>query len=89
MSTHRTQAEDLSPEAEAVLIAAFRTMPGWRKIELLAAACRAARGWAVAGLRSRHPAADERELGLRLLAQRIDRATMITAFGFDPGAAPP
>jgi hypothetical protein len=36
------------------------------------------------GLRSRHPRASERELRMRLAAQRLGRPLMIAAFGWDP-----
>lgn len=41
-------------------------------------------GLALAGIRQRHGALDERELRLRLYALRLDREDMIRAFGWDP-----
>lgn len=39
---------------------------------------------ALAELRARFPADEERTLRLRLAARTYDRATMIAAFGWDP-----
>jgi hypothetical protein len=37
-----------------------------------------------AGIRTRHPAADEREVFLRAVATRLSRELMIRAYGWDP-----
>lgn len=37
-----------------------------------------------AGVRMQYPDADEREVFLRAAARRLDRATMIGAYGWDP-----
>jgi hypothetical protein len=39
---------------------------------------------ALAGLRQRHPGADDRELFLRLAAMRLGRETMVEVYGWDP-----
>jgi hypothetical protein len=39
---------------------------------------------ALAGIADRHPQADERERRLRLAALRLERDTMVNAFGWDP-----
>ncbi len=83
---YRTQSDDTSREAEEFLFAAYRKMTAQEKWDRVAALNGAAREFAMAGLRARHPKAPERELRLRLAAMRIDRETMIAAFGWDPAA---
>lgn len=39
---------------------------------------------AEAGIRLRHPGADEREVFLRRVARSLDRRTMISVYGWDP-----
>ena len=58
---------DTHPEIEALQIELLRTAPPWRKMEMLAALNSSARSLALAGLRQRHPQADEAQLR-RLLA---------------------
>jgi hypothetical protein len=43
-----------------------------------------ARALQLAGIRMRHPNADEREIRLRLASTWLDRDTMIKVFGWDP-----
>lgn len=42
---------------------------------------------AKAGVRLRHPNADEREVFLRAVASRLPRELMVRAYGWDPGVA--
>ncbi|WP_428263644.1 hypothetical protein [Haliangium sp.] len=81
---YKTQSPDTSEEAERLLFERYRTMEPWEKAQLAAELSRAVDQLALAGLRLRHPDADERELRMRLAATRIDRETMIQAFGWDP-----
>lgn len=81
---YRTQSEDTSPEVQKIIIEGLRKMSVARKLELIAAATRAVQEWALVGVRSRHPRATDRENMLRLASQRLDRATMIAVFGWDP-----
>ncbi|MDZ4159396.1 MAG: hypothetical protein U1B80_06360 [Anaerolineaceae bacterium] len=57
---------DTQPEMEALQIELLRAAPTWRKLEMLAQLNAAARIFALAGLRQRHPRADEEELKRRL-----------------------
>lgn len=68
--TMTTLSRDTSPEAEAVMLGILREMPAWRRLELLEDACEAACSLARAGLRRRHPDADEGEIE-RLLADLL------------------
>lgn len=57
---------DTHPDMEALQIRLLREVPGWRKMQMLAAMNTAARKLALAGLRRRHPNAEEAELRRRL-----------------------
>ena len=82
--TVRPQALDTAPEIEQRQIEAWRRMQPWEKLRIVAELMRATDELAVAGIRERHPNATPREIQLRLGALRIDRESMIRAFGWDP-----
>lgn len=77
---------DTDPRALQVFLEAHRRMtPG----EKFAAVCRLtefAMKLAESGERQRHPDASDREIFLRAAARRLDRQTMIAAYGWDPEA---
>lgn len=81
---YQTQSVDTSPEAEQVLIEAYRRMPPWEKARRLTEIIRACERLALAGIRERYPHASEREVRLRLAALRLDRETMVRVFRWDP-----
>lgn len=83
---YRTQSPDTSREAEELLFAAYRRMTPAEKWSRVGDLNRAAREFALGGLRREYPEATERELRLRLAARYLDRGTMIAAFGWDPEA---
>lgn len=62
----------------------YRQMEPWEKMRMVLDMNLSVETLALAGLRLRHPDASERELRLRLAAMRLDRETMIRAFGWDP-----
>ena len=66
LPTWREMNRDTTPEAEEILIRLWRETPGWRKIEMLEDLNRTVRILAVAGLRRRHPDADDAEIHRRL-----------------------
>lgn len=76
---------DTSPEIRQKLTEAQRRMtPGGRLMRVFELN-RAAETMALAGIRQRHGAhLSAREESLRLAALRLDRETMIEAFGWDP-----
>jgi hypothetical protein len=80
----RTQSRDTSAEIEARQIAVWRSMSAAEKLALVSELTAAAEELARAGIRARHPDADEREIALRLAALRLDRETMVRLFGWDP-----
>jgi hypothetical protein len=61
-----TLASDTNPDAEQVQIRIWRTMPAWRKLELVAQMDATVRGLALTGLRQRYPNASAAELARRL-----------------------
>lgn len=65
-----TLARDTEPAAEMALIAVMKTLPAWRKLELLDDACEMTRALVLAGLRRRFPGISEKELH-RLLMDRL------------------
>ncbi len=71
--SYRTQSADTSVDAERILFERMRQLEPWQKADLLRALNRSARELALAGLRSRHPGADEAELRLLLAEQYIGR----------------
>jgi hypothetical protein len=65
--------DDTSGKAEDLQIQAWRRLSTIEVAELVAGATRATRALALAGLRSRYPAASERELVVRLAAITLGR----------------
>lgn len=70
---YRTQSPDTSLDAERILIEAYRRVPSWEKVRRVSEMARACAEFARAGIRSRHPAATKREVGLCLAALRFSR----------------
>ena len=66
------------------MVEAYRRMTPAQKLRRVHELTRATRQLARARLREEHPVASERELTLRIAALRLDRTTMIRAFGWDP-----
>ncbi len=71
---------DTSPEAWALMEAAYRRMTPAERIERAAALTVLAHSFALAEIRRRHPDEDERTHRLRLAARYIDGETMKAAF---------
>jgi hypothetical protein len=66
-------AHDTTMDSESRQLAAFRRLSSVEKAELVATTTRAVLDLALAGIRLRHPGADERECFLRLAAIRLGR----------------
>lgn len=81
---YRTQSSDTSLEVERLLIEAYRRMPPWEKAGRVREMADALEALALAGIAARHPQATEHERRLRSAALRLDRETMMCAFGWDP-----
>jgi hypothetical protein len=83
-SEYRTQSADTAIDVELVLIEAYRRMPSWEKARRVGEMVQTVETLALAGIADRHPESTERERRLRLAALRLDRDTMVRAFGWDP-----
>ncbi len=83
-SGYRPQSADTDEATERCLFARLRTLPPWRKAEMLSASTRAASELAMAGVRLRHPAALSGELRKRFAALVLGRDAAMALFGWDP-----
>jgi len=73
-------SDDTSAEVERQQIEIWRRMHPSEKAGLMAAASRSVRTLALAGLRSRHPAASEREIIARFAALTLGRPLAVKAY---------
>ena len=78
------QSLDTSPEMDRRLFDRLHDMTAAQKIRHLDAAIHFVEEIAMAGIRVRHPSASPEGVRLRLIAQRLDRATMVRVYGWDP-----
>ena len=81
---YRTQSPDTDPGIEARLFDRYRRMSAVEKLAHVGGLGHMAEQLALGGLRTRYPDATEEENRLRLLSRRVDRATMIRLYGWDP-----
>ncbi len=81
---YRTQSPDTSIEAERFQIARLREMTIGERFLLLRSLILFNDSVSRAGIRLRYPEADEREVGLRAAALRLDAQTMRDVYGWDP-----
>ena len=81
---YRPQSPDTDAAAERYLFDRLRSLPPWRKAEMLSASTKAAYGLAMVGLRQRYPAESEPELRRRYAALVLGREASIALFGWDP-----
>ena len=72
---------DTSADAERVLLAIYRRMPTWRKVELVEDANRTARQLAMIGLQSRHRGEELTRLRRRLLGLVLGEETARKLYG--------
>jgi hypothetical protein len=75
MRRHTRLYADTSADAERVLLAIYRRMPAWRKVELVEDANRTARQLAMIGLQSRHRGESLARLRRRLLGLVLGEET--------------
>jgi hypothetical protein len=79
---HASGLSDTTPDADAVRFQIYARMSPAEKWACVGELTRAACTLALAGLRARHPAADGRELLLRLAALRLGADTVHRAYGW-------
>ena len=77
---------DTDPKALEVFLDLLRKMPPEEKLTLVLASIRMLDEFVEAGLRRDYPQAGDHEIKMRLASRRLDRDTMIRAFGWDPAA---
>jgi hypothetical protein len=71
---------DTTADAESRQLAAFRRLSSTERAELVATATRAVLDLALAGIRVRHPHADDRECFLRLAVIRLGRDAALSLY---------
>lgn len=79
-------SNDTTLEAQALVDDLLRSMIPAQKLEIVAQLNADTEALAVAGIKQRHPNADDHEQSMRLFALRLDPQTMIDAYGWDPSA---
>jgi hypothetical protein len=84
MGGYRTQASDVHPDVETIVIRGWRLMSPAQKVAQVRHLTRTARRFSLAGIRDRHPEASAEEIRLRLASFWLSRETMIRLFGWDP-----
>lgn len=84
MGGYRTQARDVHPDVEAIVVEGWRSMSAAEKVQQVHELTRTARQFSLAGIRARNPNASERDVQLRLASFWLDRETMIRLFDWDP-----
>ena len=77
-----TGLSDTTPDADAVRLGRYASMSPAEKAARVVELTRAACTLALAGLRARYPAADERELLLRLAVLRLGAEKVSRAYGW-------
>lgn len=81
MAGYRSQAEDTPPDIDRMVFARLREMTPAQRLQIAADATRAVHELSLAGLRLRHPHADDEELHMRAAALRNGRDCMLRFFG--------
>jgi len=84
----KPSSADTAPDAEAIRFERYAHMSPAEKAARMVDLTRAACLLALGGLRVRYPAADERELLLRLAVLRLGAETVDRAYGW-PTSPPP
>jgi len=84
MATRYNWMADTDSKAFEVLIALQRKMSGGDKLACVLRTSAMLMALSEGNVRQLYPAATEREIFLRSAARRLDRETMIRAYGWDP-----
>ena len=83
-AVHAARPADTSPEAWAKQFELYRRMTSVQKARLVREVTLAANAVALAGLRQRHPSANEDELLLRLAVLRLGEDLVARAYNWRP-----
>jgi hypothetical protein len=83
-SGYRPQSMDADAVFERALFDRWRAMDAAEKAELIDSMARDATELTRAGVRMRHPSADDREIDMRVFALRLGREWMVRVYGWDP-----
>ncbi len=75
---------DTTPEIAERVVQRWREMSAVEKMALVDELNQTCATLATAGVRQRHPDANEREVRLRVLALSVDRELMVAAYDWDP-----
>jgi hypothetical protein len=86
VTEERPLAADTPLAAEHAQFAIWRRMTPTEKFAAFLDLQQTAIALAEAGIRLRHPHADEREVFLRRVARTLDRATVLRLYGWAPDA---
>jgi hypothetical protein len=87
MATRYNWMADTDPKAFEVLIELQRKMSGGEKLACALKTSAMLMALTEENVRKLYPAATQREIFLRSAARRLDRETMIRAYGWDPEEA--
>lgn len=74
---------DTTPEAEAILLAGYRQMPAWKKLQCVVSLNLSLKALQLAQIKEKHPNASEDELKMRLASRWLEPELMKQAFGWD------
>jgi hypothetical protein len=80
----RPISSDTDPEAERVLIEAYRRMPASQKLQRVRELNHLVQSLALADIRRRYPTASPRECQMRLASRWLDADLMRKVFDWDP-----
>ena len=74
-------SRDTGDAAERVQVSILKSLPAWRKVEMVVDACETANSLSLSGLRSRHPNASEQELQRLLMGLLLGEETATRVWG--------
>jgi hypothetical protein len=80
----KTQSIDTPPEVEELVVQQLRALGLAGRVEAFLDLQRGVEQLALSGIRARHGESSPEEEAHRLAALRLDRATMIRVYGWDP-----
>lgn len=88
VSGYRPQSDDTHPDLDRRVFDCLATLEPAQKFALFLDLQASTLAIAEAGIRLRHPAADDREVFVRRAALWLDPSTMRRVYGWDPQADP-